>query len=48
VATFKVEKTGVNKAAAYMLFNREKELVGKDFMLTEEQKKWVKDRIMIL
>jgi hypothetical protein len=29
-------------------YNREKELVGKDFMLTEEQKKWVKDRIMIL
>jgi len=29
-------------------YNREKELAGKDFMLTEEQKKWVKDRIMIL
>jgi hypothetical protein len=29
-------------------YNREKELMGKDFMLTEQQKKWVKDRIMIL
>lgn len=26
VATFKVEKTGVNKTAAYMLFNREGEV----------------------
>jgi hypothetical protein len=29
-------------------YNREKELMGKDFMLTEKQKKWVKNRVMIL
>lgn len=29
-------------------YNREKELMGKDFMLTDEQKKWVKSRVMIL
>jgi hypothetical protein len=27
VATFKVEKTGVNKSAAYLLFNKDRELV---------------------
>jgi hypothetical protein len=25
-------------------YNREKELVGKDFMLTDMQKKWLKNR----
>ena len=25
-------------------YNREKELVGKDFMLTDLQKKWIKNR----
>jgi hypothetical protein len=29
-------------------YNREKELQGKDFMLTESQKKWVKNRMNIL
>ena len=29
-------------------YNREKELLGKDFMLTESQKKWVKNRMNIL
>jgi Ion transport protein len=29
-------------------YNREKELMGKDFTLSEEQKKWKKDRLMIL
>ncbi len=29
-------------------YNREKELVGKDFMLTELQKKWLKNRKMIV
>lgn len=26
MATFKVEKTGVNKAAAYILFNKDREI----------------------
>jgi Ion transport protein len=29
-------------------YNREKELVGKDFMLTDLQKKWLKNRQMIV
>ena len=29
-------------------YNREKELVGKDFMLTDLQKKWLKNRKMIV
>jgi hypothetical protein len=29
-------------------YNRERELQGKDFMLTESQKKWVKNRMNIL
>jgi hypothetical protein len=29
-------------------YNREKELVGKDFMLTDMQKKWLKNRKMIV
>jgi Ion transport protein len=29
-------------------FNREKELAGKDFMLSDEQKQWVQNRMMIL
>ncbi len=29
-------------------YNREKELVGKDFMLTDIQKKWLKSRKMIV
>ena len=29
-------------------YNREKELVGKDFMLTDMQKKWLKNRQMIV
>jgi hypothetical protein len=29
-------------------YNRQKELAGKDFMLTDEQKQWVQDRMMIL
>ncbi len=29
-------------------YNRQKELAGKDFLLTEEQKQWVQDRQMIL
>jgi Ion transport protein len=29
-------------------YNREKELAGKDYMLTEQQKKWVKNRMNII
>jgi hypothetical protein len=29
-------------------YNREKELVGKDFMLTDLQKKWIKNRKVIV
>jgi len=29
-------------------YNRERELAGKYFMLSDEQKKWVHDRIMII
>jgi hypothetical protein len=29
-------------------YNRERELAGKDYMLTEEQKKWVKGRMNII
>lgn len=29
-------------------YNREKELLGKDFMLTQEQKKWVRNRMMLM
>jgi hypothetical protein len=29
-------------------YNREKELMGKNFMLTDKQKKWVKSRVMVL
>ena len=29
-------------------YNREKELAGKDYMLTEDQKKWVKNRMNII
>lgn len=29
-------------------YNREKEMLGKDFMLTNEQKKWKRKRMMML
>jgi hypothetical protein len=29
-------------------YNRQKDLAGNDFMLTDEQKKWVKNRMMLL
>ncbi len=29
-------------------YNRQKELMGNDFMLTEKQKKWMMNKVMIL